>query len=527
MYTKQTFQKNILDGKGDDLMNCKKCQLTIAIGLLLTLIIFAGCFHPQSICGNGVCEAGENPENCPSENGGDCPPINFCGNGICDMNIGENEKNCAEDCLKFVKECIDLKYAVFPESVGKMIFSEKLISDNPPIIAINNGESARISNNINLVVKINDQNYFVPSEFFKLTIRESGGVYPNGDFPILFDGNTVTGKSKIFDDYNSNWAYFSVTSDCEYLRSYLTKQEEANFFVMVGNVYKGNSVVFVFPNYSYGTFTMKDFFNSYNMVKIFDYSHSIMQETTGFAPYNRGFTPIALNNEACGWVTGDDNPVVLGPGCFTVRFSEDPVAAKGLDFANLLIDGEKAASSPHTVGHELGHKFASRLEKIFSKDGRFVEIFNNDLYYYSFVKILENQNKYPLDNYSKNLVEYVVKSRKNLWRPSLDYYLLKPQMRSGFYNAISEHAEPMNALFQHISENPALNDYGVEFYVRFFSLVSKDSTTIDSQEQASTYIVAGMSVASGHDLKEFMREYGFPINDTYYTEIIKNLSEIA
>ncbi len=47
------------------------------------------CTPAPPPCGNGVCDAGENTDNCPS----DCPP---CGNGICNDN--ENAWSCPNDC---------------------------------------------------------------------------------------------------------------------------------------------------------------------------------------------------------------------------------------------------------------------------------------------------------------------------------------------------------------------------------------------------------------------------------------------
>jgi len=44
------------------------------------------------VCGNGICEEGEDYINCPE----DCPAPPVCGNGICEE--GETEENCPEDC---------------------------------------------------------------------------------------------------------------------------------------------------------------------------------------------------------------------------------------------------------------------------------------------------------------------------------------------------------------------------------------------------------------------------------------------
>ena len=46
----------------------------------------------QNQCGNGQCNQGENPFNCPQ----DCQPPNQCGNGQC--NQGETVQSCPQDC---------------------------------------------------------------------------------------------------------------------------------------------------------------------------------------------------------------------------------------------------------------------------------------------------------------------------------------------------------------------------------------------------------------------------------------------
>jgi len=50
----------------------KRSTVIILIAVAFYLILF-GCVQPP-VCGNGICEQGETPENCPSSNGGDCPP---------------------------------------------------------------------------------------------------------------------------------------------------------------------------------------------------------------------------------------------------------------------------------------------------------------------------------------------------------------------------------------------------------------------------------------------------------------------
>jgi len=61
---------------------------------------------PSPVCGNGVCEAGEDVYNCPS----DCPPV--CGNMICEPS--EDINNCPQDCQGF---CSDGVCNIYYESV--------------------------------------------------------------------------------------------------------------------------------------------------------------------------------------------------------------------------------------------------------------------------------------------------------------------------------------------------------------------------------------------------------------------------
>jgi len=51
------------------------------------------CASDGPTCGNGVCNEGENSNNCPQDCASDGPT---CGNGVC--NEGENSNNCPQDC---------------------------------------------------------------------------------------------------------------------------------------------------------------------------------------------------------------------------------------------------------------------------------------------------------------------------------------------------------------------------------------------------------------------------------------------
>lgn len=68
----------------------------IGISLVVTVAMVSGCVTTP-MCGNGLCETGENLETCPN----DCPETSepMCGNGVCESD--ENSYNCPDDCIVF------------------------------------------------------------------------------------------------------------------------------------------------------------------------------------------------------------------------------------------------------------------------------------------------------------------------------------------------------------------------------------------------------------------------------------------
>ena len=88
---------------GDTIQECNQQGLweTAACGsgqVCREMVDMAMCVDPQSVCGNGACEVGEDPMSCPQ----DCTST-ACGDGVCEA--GEAADTCPNDCDSTV--CVD------------------------------------------------------------------------------------------------------------------------------------------------------------------------------------------------------------------------------------------------------------------------------------------------------------------------------------------------------------------------------------------------------------------------------------
>jgi hypothetical protein len=92
------LEKELTKKFKNDKIYIMKNEFKILLILLSTifLVLFFSFYLKNSTfaatCGNGVCESGENCENCSL----DCSPA--CGNGVCESSCGENSSNCSIDC---------------------------------------------------------------------------------------------------------------------------------------------------------------------------------------------------------------------------------------------------------------------------------------------------------------------------------------------------------------------------------------------------------------------------------------------
>jgi hypothetical protein len=88
----------------------------------------------------------------------------------------------------------------------------------------------------------------------------------------------------------------------------------------------------------------------------------------------------------------------------------------------------------------------------------------------------------------------------------------------------------LDGIFIDLAQDKKINPYGWELYPRFFKIyldpLPSFITGPLTEIEGNTYFVAGLSAASGSDLRNKFKNWGFSIDEDYYTEIYPKLKEI-
>lgn len=104
------------------------------------------------------------------------------------------------------------------------------------------------------------------------------------------------------------------------------------------------------------------------------------------------------------------------------------------------------------------------------------------------------------------------------------------------YEASGADFDTMNAnildgIFVRIAENTAVNPYGWEAYPRLFKIYLDPLPPFVSEplseSQGYIYFIAGLSAATGSDLRSQFREWGFPVDDDYYDKVYPTVACIV
>ena len=277
------------------------------------------------------------------------------------------------------------------------------------------------------------------------------------------------------------------------------------------------NIVFYIPE-QIGSFNYRQIFSDFDAARITDIAYQLEEELSGLRPFNGDFQ-FLVNDPG----HGADGTVPCGLSGNPVRLGTD--VDKPVHNSCMIVAYPPATPQWGVFFHEMGHNFTWASMR-FGEFASGSNVGNSDITYSEGLATAEGM--YAAQRMKERATQYSIPPAildsvlSSVWHfgstPDLDAYVLA----GADYSQINP-----NVLDDIIA---VLGDkYGYDMLYRFFSvLLPRDSSlpfTIDSDTKQATFFAAAMSAAAKVDLKpRFQGEWGFPIDEGFYSQIWPEVS---
>jgi len=300
--------------------------------------------------------------------------------------------------------------------------------------------------------------------------------------------------------------------------------------VLVGDPFLGKNIAYIYPKdivpadvlplgQDWATISVGEMMKIRDVVRVTDLVYSLQKQLFGIKALDGDLLFFALQPDWCG---GAGQPLGFGVGCL-IQPTNEPQW-------NVIF---------HEMGHDFNSHFLSEFSdgiggqyptnrKIFEKwsdccDGTFAEGIATLGAMYSEYYLLNNAKSYGINS---KTYESIKKSFNEFNQYSKD--LADYESQGSDFTKIN--ANILDGIFISLVNDKSLNRYGWDMYPRFFKIyldpLPSFVTGPLTEVQGHTYFVAGLSVASGSDLRVKFKSWGFPIDDAYYEVIHPELKRI-
>jgi hypothetical protein len=343
---------------------------------------------------------------------------------------------------------------------------------------------------------------------------------------VQLSGNTLTDATL---SYSDNTRFVEVYGFLEEYGSLTNRLR-----VLVGDLFLGNNVAFVFPGglipknegnpHVTGSVPLSTMIERYDFLEIMDAMYSIQKELVGVVPIAEPYL-YEFNYYLCG---GAGQPIGLGYGCI-----------------------ENPANEPHwgVIFHETGHGFTGHIffndidnfgafsaqnsERFLGlHEFRYSEGFATLNSLYSLYMLTTNPDSYKVQEPALSSMRTQFENDKHMrdeknCNPNEDpCSLYDYEQRSSPFNRINPNI--IDGIFIEIAEDKSMNPYGWGVYKRFYKVFLPTSTGLPpvNANKGDTFFVAALSAATGSDLRAQFKEWNFPVDDVYYNQVYPTLVEI-
>jgi hypothetical protein len=303
--------------------------------------------------------------------------------------------------------------------------------------------------------------------------------------------------------------------------------------ILIGDPFIGNFSAFVIPadlipknegnpNVP-GELPFGEMMKKYNVASIADTAWTIQRSLVGVAEYSEDYEPLIIGFDypVCGLA---GFPVLLGYGCIETPSSEPFWGVIFHETGHNQVSHIFGAD-PWTFNGQNAKRFSGMQVPYYSEG--FASL--NGLY--ALQEMIKYPDKYGINNVTLiSLKSYFQGMRGYLTnicdRPDYPCSIQDYEQRGSPFGIMS--ADVIDGIFIYLAENNSLNSFGWEVYPRFYKafLPSDYNLAIDDSLKGNTFFIAGLSSATGTDLRPMFKKWNFPINDTYFNEIYPKLTSL-
>lgn len=371
--------------------------------------------------------------------------------------------------------------------------------------------------------------YILPSGSITLGLRNSDTGETNYNLPysyvtdqpskISISGNTAR-------DIVSTYAEYTIFMDISAPDLQQCRNIKQPMRVMTGDLFLGTTTAFIYPKniipsevlppgQNWGTTSVGKMMNRYNFVKVTDAVRSLEEKLFAHKALDGDAIVMGLMPPWCG---GGGQPTGFSVGCLI-----------------------QPNNQPHwkVVFHEIGHDVDNfNLSYL---DGLGGSYSNNQYYFYA-------PNIYPLYpeaeatlaalyaergillnnqtyNFSENIINGITNEYNNAHR---NYLQSLADYESSGSNFSTITPDVLDGIFLNLAENSSINKLGWEAYPKFFRIYQNPLPTFIQEPlttlQYHTYFIAGLSAATGNDLRFLFKDrWHFPIDEVYFEQIYPQL----
>ena len=276
----------------------------------------------------------------------------------------------------------------------------------------------------------------------------------------------------------------------------------------------GKHVVFYVPEQPIQGFDYQKIFRDYDIVRITDIAYELESEATGVVPFG-GSTLFLVDDPG-----HEDGTVPYGLSGNPIRLG----SSVDIPNSGMILCQGSGFPQWFVYFHEMGHDFT--LEG--NKPGQF--FFGGANHTFVYVEGLASAlgmyaaKMMKVRSSALNISDYVMITLMSLWHfgstPNLDAYV-----KNG------AHYDEMTPDVLDEMIDVICTKYGYDSLYKFYSLfLPRDvpfTFTIDSDVKQATVFVAALSAATGVDLRTQFKEWGFPIDDSFYSRIWNEVNQLV